>query len=175
LTYLDNLTAAMTMLGERPRAVLLGQAVAVPGTGMTQTFAGVPREKLIELPVFEETQLGMAIGLSLDGSHPVVCVYPRINFLLLAVNQLVNHLDAIPRYSDYKPRVIIRTAVATPEPLNPGVQHLDDFSSALRSMLTVVRVDRLMFADQIMPAYRDALERDGSSLIVEFTERYDSV
>lgn len=175
MTYLDNLTAAMTMLGGQPRALFLGQAIAVPGTGMTRTFAGVPREKLIELPVFEETQLGLAIGLSLGGFHPVVAVYPRINFLLLAINQLVNHLDAIPRYSAYRPRVIIRTTIATSTPLDPGPQHLGDYVHALRSMLTAVRVDRLMFAGDILPTYREAAERDGSSLIVEMTERYDSI
>lgn len=183
-TYLDRLTEAMTLLSAEPAAVFLGQAIAYPGTGMTQTFAGVPRDKLIELPVFEETQLGMSIGLSLAGQHPVVSVYPRINFLLLAMGQLVLHLDALPRYSGYRPRVIIRTAVAHDEPLNPGAQHLGDYSYAIKMALLeaarvtdghtqVTKVVPLTAPDVILPAYRDALRSDRSTILVEYHRLYD--
>lgn len=172
-TYLDRLAEAMTVLGRDERTIFMGQAVAYPGTGMTRTFVGVPREKLLELPVFEDTQLGMAIGLSLAGYVPI-CVYPRINFLLLAMSQLVLHLDALPRYSDYRPRVIIRTAVAHPEPLNPGAQHLGDYAPALRTMLRNVEVRPLMWgSSEIVPAYGAALNADHSTILVEYHELYD--
>ncbi len=119
MTYLDALTEAMTRLGQRDDAIFLGQAVAFPGTAMTQTFAGVPREKLTEVPVFENTQLGLATGLSLAGALPI-CVFPRINFLLCAMDQLLLHLDALSRYSAYCPKVILRTASPTAVPLDPG-------------------------------------------------------
>ncbi len=167
-TYLDNLTRAMTLLGSSPDAVFLGQAVVAPGTAMTPTFTGVPPERLVEFPVAEDAQLGVAIGLSLTGHHPVVAVYPRINFLLLAMNQLVLHLDAL----EYHPRVIIRTAVASSVPLDPGRQHLGDYSSVLEAALRTVVVERLTIPEQVLPAYRAALARPESTIVVEYAELY---
>jgi hypothetical protein len=52
---------------------------------MTTTLTEVPRERLIELPVAEEMQMGMTLGMALAGFVPV-SIYPRWNFLLLAMN-----------------------------------------------------------------------------------------
>jgi pyruvate/2-oxoglutarate/acetoin dehydrogenase E1 component len=173
-TYRDRLREAMNLIAAiEPRAIFLGQAVAYPGTGMTDSFADIPRHRLLELPVMEDAQLGMATGLALAGELPIA-IYPRINFLLLAINQLVLHLDALPRYSDYRPRVIIRTAVATPIPLDPGPQHLGDHSYAMEEMLQTVTVVRLCFPNQIVSQYRGALKRPGSSLMVEYIGSYDT-
>ncbi len=175
MTYIEEITKAMTELGTRDNFLALGQAINFPGTGMTNTFSGVPREKLIELPVAEDLQLGMCTGLSLCGYLPLA-VYPRINFLLLAANQLILHLDAISRYSDggYRPRVIIRTAVASPEPLDPGPQHLGNYVHPLRQMLDTVEVVELLSARDVAPAYRRATEYAGSTLLVEHAALYDT-
>ena len=81
---------------------------------------------------------------AIGGTIPV-SIFPRWNFLLLAANQLVNHLDKLPIYSNggYRPKVIIRTAVATDQPLDPGPQHLGDYSGPFAEMLATVRVARL--------------------------------
>ena len=164
----------MTWLGEQPRTIFLGQAVEYGGTGMSGSFAAVRREKLLELPVAEEMQLGMSIGLSLEGMLPI-SIYPRMNFLLLAMSQLVNHLDAIPRFSAYRPKVIIRVAVGTDKPLDPGPQHLSDHTAALRLMLRKVRVVQLRVASQVVEHYKEAVEHSGSTLLVEYPELYDAV
>lgn len=164
----------MKLLAEHPRALFMGQAVAYKGTGMTDTFKDVPREKLLELPVAEDMQMGMAIGYALDGGLPV-CVYPRFNFLLLATNQLVLHLDKLPLYSAgrYKPRVIIRTAIASDKPLDPGAQHVGNFCEAFRHMLHTIEIIELWDAAKIIPAYEYALARDRHSiLLVEHAGRY---
>ena len=171
--YFDELTVAMNKIAFIPNSVFIGQAVACPGTAMSRTLENVSAEKKIELPVFEDTQMGMAIGLSLRGMLPV-CVFPRWNFLLIAMNQLVLHLDKLPIYSrgGYRPKVIIRTAVASEVPLDPGPQHLGDFSEAVRMMLATIRVYELRTADDIRWSYQDALERDTSTILVEYAGRY---
>lgn len=169
--YFDALRASMLMLADDPRVVFMGQAVACDGTAMSRTFKGIPAEKLIELPVFEDCQMGVATGASLAGLIPVTC-YPRQNFLLLAMSQLVLHLDALPRYSTWRPKVIVRTAIATPHPLDPGPQHLGDHTDAIAAMLTTVEVVRLDSADRIVPEYGKALQREGSTLLVERLEMY---
>ena len=89
--YFDELKRAMEYLGEQPDTVFIGQAVAYKGTAMTNTLKDVDRDRLIEMPVDEEMQMGIATGIAVGGSVPV-SIYPRWNFLLCAVNQLVNHL-----------------------------------------------------------------------------------
>lgn len=172
-TYFTELCRAMEMLAQEPRSIFLGQAVACEGTGMSKSFSGVPREKLLELPVVEDLQLGMSIGLALEGFLPL-SVFPRWNFLLLAANQLVNHLDKLPLYSGFRPRVIIRVAVPTAVPLDPGPQHIGEFSDAFRMMLKTVEIVQLRAADEIVPAYADAVRREGSTILVEYPEMYDA-
>lgn len=172
MTYRDEIVKAMTALGKRPDTVFLGQAVAYPGTAMYGTLDGVPMEKRVELPVMEDAQLGMAIGMSLAGLLPV-CIYPRINFLLLAVNQLVLHLDKLPLYGNgYKPKVIIRTAVAHDKPMDPGVQHLGDYGAALDSMLDTVHVRYLNKPGQVSHEYEMALDNAHSTILIERMELY---
>lgn len=169
--YFDALCAAMKTLGEHPRSIFMGQAVADAGTAMHNTLVNVPVEKLLELPVAEDMQMGMAIGASLAGELPV-CIYPRINFLLLAINQLVLHLDKLPLYSPYRPKVIIRTAIATAAPLDPGPQHLGVFTDPIIRMLLTVKVVRLDAAEKIVSEYTAAMKREGSTLLVEYLGRY---
>lgn len=165
----------MALCAKHPRAVFLGQACRVGGTAMHGTLARVPMEMRVEMPVAENLQLGMATGVALAGGLPV-CLFPRVNFLLEAVSQLVSHLDKLPLYSDggYRPRVLIRTAIASPEPLDPGPQHLGDYTAALSMMLTTVKVRVLEDAEAVLPAYRGALEFEGSTLLVEYLGMYGS-
>jgi pyruvate/2-oxoglutarate/acetoin dehydrogenase E1 component len=169
--YFDALRDAMTMLAEDPRAVFLGQAVVSPGTAMFRTLEHLPEDRRIELPVFENTQMGMSTGLALAGWLPI-SIYPRINFLLEATSQLVQHTDKLPLFSDFRPRVIVRTAVATDRPLDPGCQHVGDYSYELEKMLSTVKVVRLFNADLIVGDYRAAMEHDGSTILVEYSANY---
>lgn len=169
--YFDELKRSMDWLGEQDDTLFLGQAVEYPGTGMFNTLKGIRSEKLIELPVAEEMQMGMSIGLAMDNYVPVT-IFPRWNFLLLAVNQLVNHLDRMPQISNhgYKLKVIIRTSIGSERPLHPQHQHVGDFTDAFRVMLRNIDIVRLQEPSEIFTAYRNAYEReDGrSTIIVEY-------
>jgi pyruvate/2-oxoglutarate/acetoin dehydrogenase E1 component len=169
--YFRELCSAMSLLAEHPRSIFMGQSVLYEGTAMHRTLKHIDPAKRLELPVFEDCQLGMATGMSLNGDLPI-CAYPRINFLLCAMSQLCLHLDKIPQYSAYKPKVIIRTAVATDYPLNPGIQHLGLYFRQIAGMLDVVRVVPLYTPEQIMLEYKQALDFDGSTLIVEMLGNY---
>jgi pyruvate/2-oxoglutarate/acetoin dehydrogenase E1 component len=176
MKYFDELCRSMEFLARDPRTIFLGQAVACPGTAMSNTLKNVSRDKLLELPVTEEMQMGMSTGLALGGQVPV-CIYPRWNFLLLAVNQIVNHLDKLPIVSNggYQPKVIVRTGIGSERPLHPQHQHVGDFTDAFRLMCKTVEVIRLDEPEMIFPAYKKALEReDGrSTIIVEYGDYYN--
>lgn len=139
---------------------------------MFNSFAGVPMEKRIEFPVAENLQLGYCTGLSLEGYIPI-CIFPRIDFLLSAADQLVNHLDKIAQISGYQPKVIIRTAVGATSPLYPGPQHCQNHIEAFRNMLKNVHVLELPGAGSITPIYKWALEAKDSVVIVEHMEGYN--
>ena len=171
--YYAELTRAMDMLAADPRTVFMGQAVGYPGTGITATLANVPKDRVIELPVAEDMQVGMSTGMALSGLIPV-SIFPRWNFLVLAANQLVNHLDRLPVYSDYRPRVIIRVAVPSISPLDPQAQHDGDFTDAFQLMCRTVQFFRLHEAGQIVPAYEYALNHDGASVLVERVDLYET-
>lgn len=165
--YKDALSCAMEGLAADPRVLFLGQGVRDKGTFMSTTLENVPLEKRIELPVAEEMQLGMSIGLALAG-HVPVSVFPRWNFLVLAANQLVNHLDKMGV------RVIVRVGVGSSKPLDPGDQHKGDYTEAFRQMMPNTYIAKLERASDIINEYRAALHRDGPSILVEVADLYAS-
>lgn len=173
--YQEALTSAMKLLALDDRVIFLGQSVAVPGTAMRTTLEHVDEARLIELPVDEDFQMGMATGMAIAGYIPV-SVFPRWNFLLLATNQIVNHLDKLAELtrSSPAPKVIIRTGIGSEHPLHPGSQHTGDFTEAFRLMCPNINVVRLDNADMIITEYKNALEReDGvSTLLVEWGDKY---
>jgi pyruvate/2-oxoglutarate/acetoin dehydrogenase E1 component len=176
MKYAEELTRAMEMLAEDKRTYFIGQAVAYGGTAMSGTVKNVAKEKLLELPVAEEMQMGMSIGLALAG-HVPVSFYPRWNFLLLAVNQLVNHLDKLPIMSNsgFNPKVIIRTGIGSVRPMHPQYQHIGDYTEAFTLMCPNIEIIRLEEPKDIFPAYEKALKReDGkSTILVEYGDYYN--
>jgi len=175
LSYLDELTKSMTLLSQDDRTLFIGQSVIYGGTAMFDTLTNVPFEKRIEVGVMEDTQMGMSIGLSLRGYIPI-SIYPRFDFLICAMNQLVNHLDKISEMSsgEFNPRVIIRTAIGSKEPLYPGIQHCSDYTHALKYLLRNVRVIKLEKSENIVSDYLWALNNGGSYLLIEEADSYAS-
>ena len=108
MRYFEELKKSMEYMSRSEKTIFIGQAVEVPGTAMSNTLKNINQKKKIELPVAEEMQMGMTIGLLMAGKIPI-SIYPRWNFLLLAINQLVNHLDKlnIMTYNKYKSKAII--------------------------------------------------------------------
>ena len=174
MKYFDELKSAMDMLAEDPRVVFIGQAVEYAGTAMSNTLKDVPKEKLIEMPVFEDTQMGITLGLALAGYIPV-SIFPRWNFLICATNQLVNHIDKITLMSEYKPRMIIRTGVGSERPMHPQHQHIGDYTDAYKIMCPNIDIIRLEEPENIYDAYRNAyLRTDGkATLLVEYGDYYN--
>lgn len=171
MNYFDELTKAMTMLAAHPKILFVGQAVKYDGQRAHATFKGVPEDRKIEMPVAEDFQMGFCTGLALEGYLPI-SFYPRFDFLILAANQLVNHLDKIPVMSAFRPKVIIRTIVGATTPLNPGPQHTQDHSKAFRMMLKTIEVVELTHAGQILPAYEGARASQCSTILVEHMRLY---
>ena len=166
----------MDFLAQDSRTVFIGQAVEVAGTAMSNTLKDVSLAQRLELPVAEEMQMGMSLGMALQGLIPV-SIYPRWNFLFLAINQLINHVDKIDAMSSggYRPKLIIRTGIGSERPLHPQHQHVGDFTDAIQRMCTTLEVIRLEEPEEIFPAYEKALLREDrrNTILVEYGDYYN--
>jgi pyruvate/2-oxoglutarate/acetoin dehydrogenase E1 component len=173
MKYKDELIRSMKWLGEKDNTLFLGQATLFSGHAISGTLTKIPKEKLIELPVMEEVQMGMCTGLSLEGYVPI-SIYPRFNFMMLAINQLVNHMDKMKEMSKgmLVPKVIVRVAVGARKPLNGGSQHTQDFTESIKHMLTDTVLVELTEPEQVFSTFEDAYNRDGSTVVVEWGDFY---
>ena len=174
--YFDELKKSMNFLGSQKNTIFIGQAVEVPGTAMSNTLSDVPKNKLLELPVAEEMQMGMTLGLAMDGNIPI-SIFPRWNFLLYGMNQLINHIDkySVMTGKEENIKIIIRTGVGSQRPLHPQHQHIGDFTEAFKKICTTIEIIRLSEPSEIFPSYQKALTRkDGkSTILVEYGDFYN--
>ena len=178
LKYKSQLIHSMKWLSEKLNTIFIGQAIKYPGHAISGTIEGyVPIEKRLEMPVAEELQMGISTGLAIEGFVPITC-YPRFDFLILACNQLVNHLDKMRTMTkgQKQPKVIIRTSIGSKTPLDAGVQHTQDHTPAFLSMLDEVDIIVLHEPEQIFPAFQFAYERQDnrSTMLIEFGEYYNT-
>jgi pyruvate/2-oxoglutarate/acetoin dehydrogenase E1 component len=171
--YKNALTNAMSFLGQKEDAVFIGQQVLWQGNPMSTTLTEVPKDKLIELPVMEESQMGMSLGMAMAGKF-VVTFYPRWDFLICSTNQLVNHVDKIVLMSKGKwsPNMIIRLGKGSDKPLDPGHQHKGNYLEEFKSMCPNITFLDLTTPDYIEETYKKAYELGGISVIVEYPELY---
>src|SRR3990172_8424626 len=153
----------MMWLGEQQDTVFIGQQVRYPGNALYKTLAGVPDEKKIELPVAEDMQMGVRIGLAMAGKT-VISISPRMDFLLCAMTQLVNHLDK--NLYPLTGKVIIRTCIGSTKPLHPGVQHCGDYTEGIEGLLKNVQVYRLFGAGEIAFVYKTISKRPHENAII---------
>jgi len=173
--YKDALSEAMSFLGEKENTIFMGQQVLWPGNPMSTTLGRVPKNKMIEIPVMEESQMGMSLGMALTGKF-VITFYPRWDFLICATNQMVNHLDKISLMSggNWNPGIIIRVGKGSDKPLDPGHQHKGNYFHEFSKMCPNIKFWDLDSSEKITEAYIRAYEEGGIHLIAEYPEKYYS-
>jgi pyruvate dehydrogenase E1 component beta subunit len=169
MTYKDEIALANTEIAKDPKTRFIGYGL-LKGRAMG-TLKGVPEGQIIEMPVAENLLVGTAIGMALTGLKPVVFI-ERMDFLMNCMDALVNHLDKIKEISQgqFDPVVIIRCIVGnTTKPLYTGATHTQDFSAALRLMCDIP-VYQILDKGFVKNAYRYAIERKNSAIIVEYKD-----
>jgi len=160
----------MLKLAENPKVIFLGQQVGA------ETFygsmKGIHWRRRMEMPVAEELQMGMSIGLALEGYLPV-SIYQRMDFLPRACDQIVNHLSITKKLSrgKFQPKVIIRTTVGATEPLDTGLQHSKDLSYGFK-VLCKFPVLKVKTPAEVHEAYEKARTCKTPIMIVEYQNLY---
>lgn len=93
IRFVDALREALEQcMSHDPRVYVMGLGVPDPGAifgstrGLRERFG---EDRVLDMPVAENGMTGIAIGSALAGMRPVL-VYQRVEFMLLAVEQIVN-------------------------------------------------------------------------------------
>jgi len=88
----EILRATIDEMKKDPKSIIMGLGVTDPkgvfGTtlGLTECFGS---ERVIETPTSENAMTGVGVGLAISG-HRTILVHQRLDFFLLAMDQLVN-------------------------------------------------------------------------------------
>ena len=164
INFKEAVTKAMTELSDQG-AIFIGYSL-IPGDAMG-TLKNVPNTQKIETPIAENLMMGLAIGMSFEGFKPVV-YFERHDFMLVAADAIVNHLDKIDRISlgEFKPSVILKTIVDDGGLFYSGPTHSQDFTKTFKTLVNFpVLVPET--ADEALDMYRFAMQNSGSTMIVE--------
>ena len=169
MNYIEETKKAMTWLGKQRETIFLGQTVEYSGSPMFKSLENVPKQKRKEMPVCEDMQMGMSIGLALERFIPI-SIFPRMDFLICAMNQLINHLDKVidTTNKEFSAGVIIRTQIGSTKPLYPGHQHCGDYTEMLLTGLKNVNVVKIDDERNVVLYYKTAykLAKKGISTIL---------
>jgi pyruvate/2-oxoglutarate/acetoin dehydrogenase E1 component len=157
-------------LSEIPNSIFLGQQVN--SEPFYNTLEDIPLHKRLEMPVAEEMQLGISIGLALGGYLPV-SIYQRIDFIPRAFDQLVNHLNLIPQLSRnlFLPKVIIRTTIGVKGKIDVGLQHNKDLTEVIEKSVDFP-VFLLSSVNEVNYAYNYAIKSTESIILIEKQDLY---
>ena len=168
-SYKDAMNIAMEELGKNG-AIFIGYNVA-KGDAMG-TLKGVSIDQKLETPVAENLMMGLAIGMSFEGFRPVV-YFERHDFMMVAMDAIVNHLDKIERIShgEYKVPIIIRAISADGGPFYSGPTHSQDFTEILKTAVSFPVLEPLNGAD-VLQMFNYAWNSNRPAIIIEKKSRY---
>jgi len=169
--YKDALTESMTWLGQQTDIVFIGQQIVYAGNPMSTTLNSVNKNLMVELPVMEETQMGMSLGLAMTGKT-VVTFYPRWDFIILAANQLINHVDKFKLMTGKNIKLLVRLGKGSDKPLDPGHQHKGNYLKEFESMCPNIQFHDLKDQADIFDTYKTAYTSGGVHVLIEYPELY---
>lgn len=137
LSYVQAIREAHAqLLASDPRVFLIGQGVWSPwyaGTSLQDLEKEFGRDRVIDSPVAENATTAAAIGAAMAGMRPIM-FHPRMDFMLLAVDPIVNQAAnwAYLFGSQVEVPVVIRAVV------NRGGEQGAQHSQALQAFFTHV-------------------------------------
>lgn len=169
--YHNEIKYQMEEFAKDPKILFLGQQVL--SEDFYDILTNVPLHARREMPVAEDMQLGISIGLSLEGYLPI-SIYQRMDFIPRAMDQLVNHLNLISQLSRniFVPKVIIFTTIGTKKPLDVGLQHSGDLTELMKKACNFP-VFLVTNKDEVIGAFNFARYSGGSTMIIAKQELFN--
>lgn len=173
MTYKNALIKSMEYLATDPYTRFVGYNTLIGRAN--GTLINVSDKQCLETIVAENLMVGMAIGLSIKNYKPVVYI-ERCDFVLNALDSIVNHLDKIPLLSkeQFLPKVIIRIVIGGKKnPLYTGLTHTQDFTKMLADLVSFPVV-KVASSKEVIDTYHKASSWNSSYIILEERDLYDS-
>ena len=169
MSYKEAVITSMNNLASEG-AIFIGYNVKY-GDAMG-TLKEVPQDQKIETPVAENLMSGIAIGMAFEGFKPVL-YFERHDFMLVAADAIINHIDKIERIShgEFKVPLIIRAVTADAGPFYSGITHSQDFTELFRKGVSFPVLDPLN-GDEVMQAFNGAKISQRPMMIIERKSRY---
>jgi len=151
-TYKQAIIDGMARLALDQHTVVYGYNCRY-GSKAYGTLVGVPEHMIVEMPVAEALMTGVAIGAALAGKKPIL-FFERQDFILLALDQLLNHLALVRELSH-------GAIIGGTKPFNAGLQH----SKRLIDMIKHRISWEVAFTDKIVEI------TNGNALLLTLIER----
>lgn len=173
-TFKDVITERCESYAKDPKTRFIGYNT-VFGSRMYGTLSAINKEQCIETPVAENLMMGLAMGMTLEGYKPVVC-FERHDFMLLALDAMVNQMDKMPWISgdQFKFPIVVRAIVGASKPLNPGPMHTQNYRGPLTTMLKHTPVYQPIKGDEFRMAWDEVgRSESGAVVIVEHRDWYE--
>lgn len=172
-TYLEAIHSGLHEEMSRDSSVyLLGEDVALGGpfgvtTGLAEAFG---KNRVVNTPISEGTVMGLAIGAATAGLRPVVEIM-FIDFITLAMDQLVNHAAKLHYMSGGQLKIPLTVRVQCGISGNMGAHHSQSLESWLAHVpgLKVVMPSNPVDAKGLLKA---AIRDDNPVVFVEHRGLY---
>lgn len=176
LTYKEAITLTMDqILEEKKDSIIMGQGVTDP-TSIFGTTKGLKEKygsnRVIDMPIMEEGMTGIGVGAALNGVYSIQ-THIRVDFLILATNQLIN-MAAKYKYmfdGSFSVPMLIRAVVG--RSWGQGPQHSQSLQSLYAHIpgLTVIMPSN---ANDVMDGYLHAAKNyQGPVISIEHRLLYD--
>jgi pyruvate dehydrogenase E1 component alpha subunit len=168
-SYSESVARAMEELASKG-GIFIGYNVLY-GNAMN-TLVNVPDSQKLETPVAENLMSGLAIGMSFEGFLPII-YFERHDFILGAMDAIVNHIDKIERIShgEFNVPIIIRAVTADSGPFYAGITHSQDLTNMLRSCVNFPVLDPVTGKD-VLIAFKNAEASKRPTIVIERKSRY---
>jgi len=174
MTYSQAIKEQCEAYAKNPAARFIGYNT-IFGSRMYGTLDGVDVQQCVETPVAENLMVGLAMGMALEGYRPVVC-FERHDFILLAMDAIVNQMDKMPWMSggQFRWPIVIRAIVGGKKPIDPGPMHSQDYTHELCTMLKHTEVYRPISHTELVQAWTRVGEtKSGAVVIIEKKDWYN--
>lgn len=172
MTYEEIVRKAMYELSCDPKVIFMGYGVAGDSRAF-RTLQDVSKESCIEMPIAENLIMGAAVGMALAGYKPIIFM-ERHDFMFNALDALINHADKFRELSNNTVSIpiIIRMVVGSTKPIYPEIQHLQDYTEAIKSMVKYSKVCVANSVKTLQCIYCGELFSDVPTIIIEYRDLY---
>jgi len=171
MTYRDAISKAMVdFMAANPDSIAFGVGVGDGEREVFGTTANIRKQfpgRVIDTPICENTLQGIANGLAVGGSKPIL-IHARCDFAFFSFDQLINHAaiwsDCFNRKLDFLVRMIVGRG------WGQGPQHSKDIHSMLMSVPNL----RVLLSGTARDAYYNICHgMDGPTIVFEYRHLYD--